>query len=220
MKHLLSIEDLSRSELDELLDLAASFLSVTQRETPKVPALRGRTVVSLFFEDSTRTRISFEVAAKRLSADVINFAAKGSSISKGESLKDTALTLEAMGADAVSIGTGALVALACIAEPSLAESLFTTVLVTVWGVRLAVYLAWRNHGKGEDFRYRAMRKQWGARFPLVSLVTVFALQGTLMWIVSLGVQTAQGRHTALGVLAYIGIAVWLVGLLCQQLPRL
>jgi steroid 5-alpha reductase family enzyme len=87
-----------------------------------------------------------------------------------------------------------------------------TALVTIWGLRLAVYLFWRNHGKGEDFRYRAMRKQWGARFPLVSLVTVFALQGTLMWIVSLGVQTAQGRHTTLGVLAYIGIAVWLVGL--------
>mgnify|MGYP003341670172 FL=1 len=87
-----------------------------------------------------------------------------------------------------------------------------TALVTIWGLRLALYLLWRNHGKGEDFRYRAMRKQWGARFPLVSLVTVFALQGTLMWIVSLGVQTAQGRHTALGVLAYIGIAVWLVGL--------
>ena len=74
-----------------------------QREVKKLPTLRGRTVVNLFFEDSTRTRISFEAAAKRLSADVINFSAKGSSVSKGESLKDTALTLEAMGADAVVV---------------------------------------------------------------------------------------------------------------------
>src|SRR5690606_22178110 len=73
------------------------------RDHQKLPTLRGRTVVNLFFEDSTRTRISFETAAKRLSADVINFAAKGSSVSKGESLKDTALTLQAMGADAVVI---------------------------------------------------------------------------------------------------------------------
>ena len=87
-----------------------------------------------------------------------------------------------------------------------------TALVTIWGLRLALYLLWRNHGKGEDFRYRAMRKQWGARFPLVSLVTVFALQGTLMWIVSLGVQTAQSRHTPLGLCAYIGVAMWLLGL--------
>ena len=73
------------------------------REVKKLPTLRGRTVVNLFYEDSTRTRISFEAAAKRLSADVINFSAKGSSVSKGESLKDTALTLQAMGADAVVI---------------------------------------------------------------------------------------------------------------------
>jgi aspartate carbamoyltransferase catalytic subunit len=77
--------------------------TLTDRSVKKLPTLRGRTVVNLFFEDSTRTRISFEIAAKRLSADVINFAAKGSSVSKGESLKDTALTLEAMGADAVVI---------------------------------------------------------------------------------------------------------------------
>ena len=103
MKHLLSIEDLSRSELDELLDLAASFLSVTQRETPKVPALRGRTVVSLFFEDSTRTRLSFEAAAKRLSADTMNFSVATSSVSKGESLLDTIRTIEAMGVDAIVV---------------------------------------------------------------------------------------------------------------------
>lgn len=87
-----------------------------------------------------------------------------------------------------------------------------TVLVSVWGVRLAGYLFWRNHGKGEDFRYRAMRKHWGQRFGLVSLVTVFALQGTLMWIVSLPVQLGQARATAIGPLAYIGAAVWLIGI--------
>ena len=103
MKHLLSAGDLDRSEAVLVLDTAAELASVTDRSVKKLPTLRGRTVVNLFFEDSTRTRISFEVAAKRLSADVINFAAKGSSISKGESLKDTALTLEAMGADAVVI---------------------------------------------------------------------------------------------------------------------
>jgi aspartate carbamoyltransferase catalytic subunit len=103
MKHLLSAADLSRDEAVLILDTAAELAAVTDRSVKKLPTLRGRTVVNLFFEDSTRTRISFEVAAKRLSADVINFAAKGSSVSKGESLKDTALTLEAMGADAVVI---------------------------------------------------------------------------------------------------------------------
>lgn len=87
-----------------------------------------------------------------------------------------------------------------------------TVLVSVWGVRLAGYLFWRNHGKGEDFRYRAMRKRWGQRFGLISLVTVFALQGTLMWIVSLPVQLGQARATAIGPLAYLGAAVWLIGI--------
>ena len=86
-----------------LFETAAEMHDVQHRSVKKLPALRGRTVVNLFFEDSTRTRISFEAAAKRLSADVINFSAKGSSLSKGESLKDTALTLEAMGADAVVI---------------------------------------------------------------------------------------------------------------------
>ena len=103
MRHLLSAGDLSRDEAILILDTAAELATVTDRSVKKLPTLRGRTVVNLFFEDSTRTRISFEVAAKRLSADVINFAAKGSSVSKGESLKDTALTLEAMGADAVVI---------------------------------------------------------------------------------------------------------------------
>lgn len=103
MRHLLSAADLDRESALLVLDTAAELATVTDREVKKLPTLRGRTVVNLFFEDSTRTRISFEVAAKRLSADVINFAAKGSSVSKGESLKDTALTLEAMGADAVVI---------------------------------------------------------------------------------------------------------------------
>lgn len=103
MKHLLSINDLSKDEAIEILDTAAELARLAEGAVKKFPTLRGRTVVNLFFEDSTRTRISFEAAAKRLSADVINFAAKGSSLSKGESLKDTALTLQAMGADAVVI---------------------------------------------------------------------------------------------------------------------
>ena len=103
MKHLLSAGDLSHEEAVLLLDTAEQMAATQQRSIKKLPPLRGLTVVNLFFEDSTRTRISFEVAAKRLSADVINFSAKGSSLSKGESLKDTALTLQAMGADAVVI---------------------------------------------------------------------------------------------------------------------
>jgi len=103
MRHLLSAADLSKDDAVRLLDVAEEMAATQQREIKKLPTLRGRTVVNLFFEDSTRTRISFEAAAKRLSADVINFSAKGSSLSKGESLKDTALTLQAMGADAVVI---------------------------------------------------------------------------------------------------------------------
>jgi aspartate carbamoyltransferase catalytic subunit len=103
MRHLLSAGDLSRDEATLLLDTAEEMRALADRPIKKLPALRGRTVVNLFFEDSTRTRISFEAAAKRLSADVINFAAKGSSVSKGESLKDTALTLQAMGADAIVV---------------------------------------------------------------------------------------------------------------------
>ena len=103
MRHLLSTKDLSRDEAVAILDIAEDMAGVADREVKKLPALRGKTVVNLFFEDSTRTRVSFEVAAKRLSADVINFSAKGSSVSKGESLKDTAQTLAAMGADAVVI---------------------------------------------------------------------------------------------------------------------
>ncbi|MEJ5915733.1 aspartate carbamoyltransferase catalytic subunit [Pseudokineococcus sp. 1T1Z-3] len=101
MRHLLSAADLDRTDACALLDVAEEMAATQAREIKKLPTLRGRTVVNLFFEDSTRTRISFEAAAKRLSADVITFSAKGSSVSKGESLKDTALTLQAMGADAV-----------------------------------------------------------------------------------------------------------------------
>lgn len=103
MKHLLSAADLSREEAILILDTAAELARISDGPMKKLPTLRGRTIVNLFAEDSTRTRISFEAAAKRLSADVINFSAKGSSLSKGESLKDTALTLQAMGADAVVI---------------------------------------------------------------------------------------------------------------------
>jgi len=101
--HLLSISDLTKEDALRILDTATELGHVSDAPIKKLPTLRGRTVVNLFFEDSTRTRISFEAAAKRLSADVINFSAKGSSLSKGESLKDTALTLQAMGADAVVI---------------------------------------------------------------------------------------------------------------------
>lgn len=103
MKHLLSINDISYDEAVQILDTAQELARVSDGPMKKLPTLRGRTIVNLFYEDSTRTRISFEAAAKRLSADVINFSAKGSSVSKGESLKDTALTLQAMGADAVII---------------------------------------------------------------------------------------------------------------------
>lgn len=103
MKHLLTTQGLSRDDAILLLDTSAQMAATQSRENKKLPTLRGRTVVNLFYEDSTRTRISFETAAKRLSADVINFSAKGSSVSKGESLKDTALTLHAMGADAVVV---------------------------------------------------------------------------------------------------------------------
>jgi aspartate carbamoyltransferase catalytic subunit len=103
MRHLLSISDLTKVEAISILDTATELSRVSDGAVKKLPTLRGRTIVNLFAEDSTRTRISFEAAAKRLSADVINFSAKGSSLSKGESLKDTAMTLQAMGADAVVI---------------------------------------------------------------------------------------------------------------------
>jgi aspartate carbamoyltransferase catalytic subunit len=105
-KHLVSALDLNKDEAVLVLDTAKELALISDRPVKKLPTLRGRTVVNLFFEDSTRTRISFEAASKRLSADVINFSAKGSSVSKGESLKDTAQTLQSMGADAVVIRHG------------------------------------------------------------------------------------------------------------------
>ena len=103
MKHLLSIDELSTDELQELLRITPSFAEVASRRIAKVPALRGLTVATLFYEDSTRTRLSFEVAAKRLSADTLNVSVASSSVNKGESLRDTAETIEAMGIDAVVV---------------------------------------------------------------------------------------------------------------------
>lgn len=105
MKHLLSIAELSREDIERICDRAAAFEEVADRPIKKVPTLRGRTVLNLFYEASTRTRSSFELAAKRLSADVVNFSASGSSVEKGESLKDTILTLGAHKPDAIVIRT-------------------------------------------------------------------------------------------------------------------
>ncbi len=116
MKHLLSIADVTKSQAINILNTAEELARASDGPMKKLPTLRGRTIVNLFAEDSTRTRISFEAAAKRLSADVINFSAKGSSVSKGESLKDTAQTLQAMGADAVIIRHSASGAAARLAE--------------------------------------------------------------------------------------------------------
>jgi aspartate carbamoyltransferase catalytic subunit len=106
VKHLLSIDDLGRDGIEEVLTLTDSFVEVSERRIPKVPTLRGKTVVSLFYEDSTRTRLSFESAAKRLSADTMNFSVSTSSVKKGESLRDTVLTIEAMGVDAIVVRHG------------------------------------------------------------------------------------------------------------------
>src|SRR5256886_7697927 len=102
-RHLLSLEELSADEIRFVLDTADSFKEVSTRSVKKVPALRGRVVVNAFFEDSTRTRTSFSLAASRLSADVIDFSEKGSSVSKGETLIDTARNIEAMGVDTIVI---------------------------------------------------------------------------------------------------------------------
>ena len=119
MKHLLAVDDLAaldtsgapepslRAGIETMLDLTASFVEVTQRDIPKVPALRGKTVASLFYEDSTRTRLSFETAAKSLSADTMTFSVSTSSVKKGESLLDTVQTIEAMGVDAIVVRHGA-----------------------------------------------------------------------------------------------------------------
>ncbi len=120
--HLLSVSDLSPAQTIEILDTARELSRITDGAMKKLPTLRGRTVVNLFFEDSTRTRLSFEAAAKRLSADVINFSAKGSSVTKGESLKDTAQTLEAMGAELVVLRHGSSGAAKRLAESGWIES--------------------------------------------------------------------------------------------------
>jgi aspartate carbamoyltransferase catalytic subunit len=116
VKNLLSAADLSRDEAVAILDTAERMHAVQTREVKKLPPLRGRTIVNLFFEDSTRTRSSFEIAGKWLSADVINVSAKGSSVSKGESLRDTVLTVEAMGVDALVVRHGGSGAVARIAN--------------------------------------------------------------------------------------------------------
>src|SRR3954452_9743453 len=100
MKHLLSIDDLDAPAILRLMELTDHMVEISQRPIPKVPALRGKNVVSLFFEDSTRTRTSFDTAAKRLSADTMNFTVASSSVNKGESLRDTIETVAAMGVDA------------------------------------------------------------------------------------------------------------------------
>jgi len=108
VKHLLGIDDLGgREGIEEVLRLTDNFVEVSERAIPKVPALRGKTVATLFYEDSTRTRLSFDTAAKRLSADTMGFAVSSSSVKKGESLRDTALTIEAMGVDAIVVRHGA-----------------------------------------------------------------------------------------------------------------
>jgi aspartate carbamoyltransferase catalytic subunit len=103
VKHLLGIEELDAADIEHLLDLTDSFVEVSRRRVPKVPALQGRTVTWLFYEDSTRTRLSFEQAAKRLSADTLSFSVGASSVNKGESLRDTVETIEAMGVDAIVV---------------------------------------------------------------------------------------------------------------------
>src|ERR1700710_3121847 len=106
MKHLLSVDDLGPDGIEEVLALTDSFVEVSERRIPKVPTLRGKTVAWLFYEDSTRTRLSFEAAAKRLSADTMNFSVSTSSVAKGESLRDTVQTIEAMGVDAIVVRHG------------------------------------------------------------------------------------------------------------------
>src|SRR5437016_6395030 len=118
LKHLLGIRELSADQITHLLDTAETFRDVSRREIKKVPALRGRTVINLFFEPSTRTRTSFEIAAKRLSADAVNISVSTSSVSKGETLLDTARNLQAMSPDCIvirhsSAGATYLLARAC-----------------------------------------------------------------------------------------------------------
>ena len=160
LRHLLSAADLDRDAAIGILDVAEEMANVNTRAVKKLPTLQGKTVVNLFFEDSTRTRISFELAEKRLSADVINFAAKGSSVSKGESLKDTAQTLEAMGADAVVIRHGASGAAQKLAQSGWIDGAIinagdgthehpTQALLDAFTIRRRTHGA-ASHGKGLD----------------------------------------------------------------------
>ena len=105
-RHIRSIDDLGRSGIEEILALSDHFHEVSTRRIPKVPALRGKTIALLFYEDSTRTRLSFETASKRLSADSLNFSIRSSSVKKGESLRDTVETISAMGVDAIVVRHG------------------------------------------------------------------------------------------------------------------
>ncbi len=106
MNHLLSIADLDAEDIEQILRLTDSFVEVSQRAIPRAPALRGRTIAWLFYEESTRTRLSFEAAARRLSADTMNFSVSASSVKKGESLRDTVQTISAMGVDAIVVRHG------------------------------------------------------------------------------------------------------------------
>ena len=106
-RHLLSMADLERADIEQVLNLTESFAEVGERTIPRVPALRGKTIAWLFYEDSTRTRLSFEAAAKRLSADTMNFSVSSSSVNKGESLRDTVQTISAMGVDGIVVRHGA-----------------------------------------------------------------------------------------------------------------
>lgn len=184
MRHLLSTKSLSREEAITILDVAEDMAEVSGREVPKLPALRGKTVINLFFEDSTRTRVSFEVAAKRLSADVINFSAKGSSVSKGESLKDTAQTLAAMGADAVIIRHSASGAPAVLARSGWMDAGIvnagdgthehpTQALIDAFTIRRRLH--------GEESRHRGLD---GCRVTIVGDITHSRVARSNIWLLT------------------------------------
>jgi aspartate carbamoyltransferase catalytic subunit len=164
LRHLLSVRDLDRDTAVGILDLAEDMADVATRAVPKLPTLRGRTVANLFFEDSTRTRLSFEAAAKRLSADVITFSAKGSSVSKGESLKDTAQTIAAMGVDAVVLRHGASGAARVLADSGWIDAAIVnagdgTHEHPTQGLLDAYTMRKRLHGDGSRGRARGDRRR-------------------------------------------------------------
>lgn len=206
MRHLLSTKTVARDEAIAILDVGEDMADVANREVKKLPTLRGRTVVNLFFEDSTRTRVSFEVAAKRLSADVINFAAKGSSVSKGESLKDTAQTLAAMGADAVVIRHSASGAPFVLAESGWIDAGIvnagdgthehpTQALLDAFTIRRRMHGA-GSRGKGLD----------GYRVTIVGDILHSRVARSNIWLLTtLG---AEVRIVAPATLLPVGIAAW------------